>query len=104
ANPARAPYTMSKHAVIGLTRSAAVEGAASGVRVNAVLPGPIDTAMLARMTAQSGMDRSVPPKGVPLGRYGTADEVAAVIAYLLSDDASFVTNSLYTVDGGTLQE
>jgi meso-butanediol dehydrogenase / (S,S)-butanediol dehydrogenase / diacetyl reductase len=108
ATAGRAPYTMSKHAVIGLTRSAAVETAAAGIRVNAVLPGPTDTAMLARSIAKLGVPadeaRAAAQKAIPMGRYGTADEVAAVMSFLLSKDASFVTNSMYTVDGGVVQE
>jgi NAD(P)-dependent dehydrogenase (short-subunit alcohol dehydrogenase family) len=108
ASAGRAPYTMSKHAVIGLTRSAAVETAGAGIRVNAVLPGPTDTAMLERSIAKLDMPaeeaRAAAQKAIPMGRYGTADEVAAVMSFLLSEDASFVTNSMYTVDGGVVQE
>jgi meso-butanediol dehydrogenase/(S,S)-butanediol dehydrogenase/diacetyl reductase len=108
ASAGRAPYTMSKHAVIGLTRSAAVETAGAGIRVNAVLPGPTDTAMLQRSIAKLDVPaeeaRAAAQKAIPMGRYGTADEVAAVMSFLLSEDASFVTNSMYTVDGGVVQE
>ena len=94
------PYSVSKHALIGLTRAAAVEAGPFGVRVNAVLPGPIATEMMTRIR------RDAPSTsiggGTLLGRMGTPDEAAAVIAFLLSDDASFVTNSYWTVDGGRL--
>jgi meso-butanediol dehydrogenase/(S,S)-butanediol dehydrogenase/diacetyl reductase len=108
ATSGRSPYVMSKHAVIGLTRSAAVEAAGFGVRVNSVLPGPIDTPMLQRTMARQGRvgeeARAVAQRSIPLGRYGTADEVAAVISFLLSEDSSFVTNSMYSVDGGITQQ
>jgi meso-butanediol dehydrogenase / (S,S)-butanediol dehydrogenase / diacetyl reductase len=108
ASAGRAPYVMSKHAIIGLTRSAAVETAGLGIRVNAVLPGPIDTAMLERSIAKLDIPpeeaRAAAQKAIPIGRYGTADEVAAVMSFLLSEEASFVTNSMYTVDGGVVQE
>jgi len=104
-NPMVSAYIASKHAVIGLTRSAAVSFPAAGIRVNAVLPSPIDTRMM-----RSLEDGFAPGAGeqvkqmmtaqIPLGRYGTPEEVATVIAFLLSDDARFVNGSLYTVDGG----
>jgi len=98
--PGQGVYGVSKHALIGLTRAAAVEAGPYGVRVNAVVPGPIDTDMMTRIRRDSP---SAPMGGgTLLGRMGTPDEAAAVIAFLLSDDASFVTNSFWTVDGGRL--
>jgi NAD(P)-dependent dehydrogenase (short-subunit alcohol dehydrogenase family) len=105
--PGMSPYIMSKHAVIGLTRTAAAEAASSGVRVNAVLPGTINTQMMRRIEDSSGIAdqyKAANEAATPLGRYGEADEVAAVMSFLLSDDASFVTASLYTVDGGMMQQ
>lgn len=103
AGPTHGSYVMSKHAVIGLTRTAAAESAAAGVRVNAVLPGAINTQMMRRIE-QHSEDAQATQAGntaaTPMGRYGEPEEVAAVIAFLLSDDASYVTSSLYTADGG----
>jgi NAD(P)-dependent dehydrogenase (short-subunit alcohol dehydrogenase family) len=105
--PMMAPYVMTKHAVIGITRSAAAEAASSGVRVNAVLPGTINTLMMRRIEDSSGTPdefKKMNDEATPLGRYGEADEVAAVMNFLLSEDSAFVTASLYTVDGGMMQQ
>jgi NAD(P)-dependent dehydrogenase (short-subunit alcohol dehydrogenase family) len=97
--PGASLYTASKHAVEGLTKSAALEGAAFGVRVNAVAPGPIDTEMLTRFTGNA--DRKAGSiAGVPLKRAGKPDEIAQAITYLASDKASFVTGQILGVNGG----
>jgi NAD(P)-dependent dehydrogenase (short-subunit alcohol dehydrogenase family) len=89
--PGLGAYTASKHAVVGLTRVGAVEGAAAGVRVNAVLPGPTATRMIGAEDFSSQ---------VPLGRAADPSEPAAVICFLASDAASFVTGESILVDGG----
>ena len=95
----------SKHAVIGLTKTAAGEVARSGVRVNAVCPGPIDTRMIHSLEARS--TRPIPAAwaqryqaALPIGRYGTAEEVANVVLFLCSDLAGNITGAQYVVDGG----
>jgi 3alpha(or 20beta)-hydroxysteroid dehydrogenase len=100
-----APYVASKHAVIGLTRSAALEGAPFGIRVNAVAPGHIDTRMGRDLAAQinpadpESVYRQTAAR-VPLGkRYGTAQEVAGCVLWLLSDEASYVSGSTQLIDG-----
>src|SRR6266849_10119839 len=92
-------YVGSKHAVEGITKSAALEGAVSGVRVNAVAPGPTDTGMLDRFTGNPQNKAALVSK-VPLGRLGKPDEVARAIVFLASASASFLTGQIVTVDGG----
>src|SRR2546427_8876144 len=92
-------YAASKHAVEGLTKSAALEGAASGVRVNIVAPGPIDTGMLNRFTGTAKRKVSLAAT-VPLNRVGRPEEIAQTIMFLASDKASFITGASYLVDGG----
>ena len=92
-------YVGSKHAVEGITKSAALEAAASGVRVNAVAPGPTETGMLNRFTGTAERKRAL-LSGVPLGRIGQPEEIARAIVFLASDAASFVTGQVVTADGG----
>src|SRR5216683_2361881 len=92
-------YSASKHAVEGLTKSAALEAAASGVRVNMVAPGPIDTGMLNRFAGTAERKASLAAT-VPLNRVGRPEEIAQTIMFLASDKASFVTGASYLVDGG----
>jgi NAD(P)-dependent dehydrogenase (short-subunit alcohol dehydrogenase family) len=92
-------YVASKHAVEGMTKSAALEAASSGVRINAVAPGPTETGMLNRFT-QNAERKAALLKTVPLGRIGEPNEIALAIVFLGSDDASFVTGQILNADGG----
>jgi len=99
--PGMAAYVASKHAVVGLTRAAALDYAAQGIRVNAVLPGAIETPMLTErgFIANPGFAEFA-AQAHPLGRLGQPGEVAEAAAWLLSDRASFVTGHTLAVDGG----
>jgi len=92
-------YAASKHAVEGLTQSAALEAAGSGVRVNVVAPGPIDTGMLTRFTGTDERKARL-VAGVPLKRSGKPEEIAQTILFLSSDKASFITGASVAADGG----
>lgn len=107
ATPRMMAYGASKHAVVGMTKSAALEFARDGIRTNAVCPSPIETRMM------RSIERGINPddmaaakerfvKSIPLRRYGQPSEVASLAAYLASDDASFLNGGIYPVDGGSV--
>lgn len=108
-SPGLGPYTTSKHAVVGLMRTAALELAPQGIRVNSVHPGPIDNRMM-----RSIEDQAAPGNGdavkqgfeaqVPLGRYGTNDEIASLILWLCSAQSSYCTGQRFVADGGFLAQ
>ena len=100
-----APYVASKHAVIGLTRSAAQGYGPDRIRANAVCPAPIDTRMMRSleeqmMPGQEATVQEMMTQSIPLRRYGSPEEVAALIAFLASDESQYITGSSYTIDGG----
>ncbi|MBW2292911.1 MAG: SDR family oxidoreductase, partial [Deltaproteobacteria bacterium] len=104
-NPVISAYVASKHAVIGLTRSAAQAYGAEGIRTNAVCPSPVETRMMRSL--EKGISAENPEEvkqmmesRIPLGRYGTPEEVAALVAFLCSDDAKFINGGIYPIDGG----
>ncbi|MFI9781549.1 SDR family NAD(P)-dependent oxidoreductase [Streptomyces sp. NPDC051956] len=92
-------YVGSKHAVEGITKSVALEVASSGIRVNAVAPGPTDTGMLTRFTG-TPENKAALASEVPLARLGLSEEVAAGVVFISSPDASYVTGHILNVDGG----
>ena len=96
-------YVASKHAVEGLTKSAALEAAESGVRVNAVAPGPIDTSMLTRFAGTDERKAGL-LSTVPLKRMGKPEEIAQTIVFLASDKAAFSTGATFSVDGGKIAQ
>jgi NAD(P)-dependent dehydrogenase (short-subunit alcohol dehydrogenase family) len=98
--PLNAPYVASKHAIIGLTRAAALEGAPYGVRVNAVAPGPVQTAMLDRVTGGDEEAKAAFLSTVPAGRAGDPREIADAIVFIASPQASFLTGQAIFLDGG----
>jgi NAD(P)-dependent dehydrogenase (short-subunit alcohol dehydrogenase family) len=106
ATPGMPAYVASKHAVIGLTKTAAGEVARQGIRVNAVCPGPVDTRMIHSLEQQLSPDdpESVGRKyqnAIPSGRYTTPEEIANMVLFLSSDLASNITGAQYVVDGGS---
>jgi NAD(P)-dependent dehydrogenase (short-subunit alcohol dehydrogenase family) len=98
--PNRAAYGASKGAVIAFTRALAIDHVADGIRVNCVCPGTIDTPWIDRVVDELGESRDALVARQPLGRMGTAEEIAEAIAYLASDRSRFTTGSQLVVDGG----
>jgi NAD(P)-dependent dehydrogenase (short-subunit alcohol dehydrogenase family) len=103
--PGIGPYVASKHAVIGLTKTASGEVARAGIRVNAICPGPIDTRMIHSLESQinpadPGSVAARYQGSLPIGRYGTPEEVANLVLFLCSDLAGNITGAQYVVDGG----
>jgi len=98
--PGASVYAASKHAVEGLTKSVALEGAAAGVRVNAVAPGPVATEMLDRFAGGSEEAKTNFLNSMPAKRAATVDEIAQTILFLASDKARYLTGQRIAVDGG----
>lgn len=107
--PGLAPYVASKHAVIGLTKTAALECAPSGVRVNAISPAPIETRMM--RSVEEGQAPGQPQaakdaflQAIPMGRYGEPEEVAQLALFLASDRSKYITGNVYLIDGGMIAQ
>lgn len=99
-SPGVAPYVTSKHAEVGMTKSAALEAAQYNVRVNSVHPSPVNTRMMRSLEEGLDTDEETMAQGIPLGRYGESIDIANVVLFLASDESEFVTGSQYVVDGG----
>ena len=103
--PGLIAYGASKHAVVGMTKTAALELAPAGIRVNAVCPAPIETRMMRSIEAGVNPDdpeavKKEVTETLPLGRYGEPEEVASLVAFLASDESSYITGGIYPIDGG----
>jgi NAD(P)-dependent dehydrogenase (short-subunit alcohol dehydrogenase family) len=98
--PNNALYSASKHAVIGLTKTAALENASFGIRINALCPSAIDGAMLRGFMEHRGLSEEQMVSYVPIGRIGKPEDVAEAVLFLCSDKASYITGATLQVDGG----
>ena len=102
ATPGLSPYCASKHGILGLTKTAAVENAATGIRVNAVLPGSTETPMLEASLALGPQIEKMIRANQPGGRFGHPEEIAEAVVWLCSGRASFVSGESMLVDGGAI--
>jgi NAD(P)-dependent dehydrogenase (short-subunit alcohol dehydrogenase family) len=98
--PGYSPYTAAKHGVVGLARTAALEYAKAGIRVNAICPGMTDTPMMDRILGGDPEKEKLFTAGTPIGRKAAPEEIARAAVWLCSDEASFVTGAILPVDGG----
>jgi 3alpha(or 20beta)-hydroxysteroid dehydrogenase len=104
-SPKLAAYAASKHAVVGLTKTAALEVARKNVRVNSIHPSPVNTQMMRSMEAEVNPDnpesvKEAISKAIPLGCYGDSSDIVALVSFLASDESKFITGAQYRVDGG----
>ncbi|MFA8439382.1 SDR family NAD(P)-dependent oxidoreductase [Pueribacillus sp. YX66] len=104
-SPFVSPYIASKHAVTGLTKTAALEAASANVRVNSIHPSPVNTRMMRSLEEGYNPGQAEEAKkgfaqGIPLGRYGESDDIAKLVLFLASDESSFITGAQYRIDGG----
>jgi NAD(P)-dependent dehydrogenase (short-subunit alcohol dehydrogenase family) len=104
--PTTSAYSSSKFAINGLTRTAAIEYALKNIRINAICPSPVETRMMRSLEAGSNTDPDIIKnalKGlIPMGRYAKPEEIAKIVLFLASDEASFVTGTTFPIDGGML--
>lgn len=106
-SPSLGPYAATKHAIVGLTKTAAIEGAKRGIRVNAICPAPVDTELMNKLDKDK--DTKNPEKArksyeqkIPLGRYASPEEIAELVLFLSSSKSSYITGGVYNIDGGLL--
>lgn len=99
-SPGVAPYITSKHAVVGLTKTAALEVASSNIRVNSIHPSPVNTRMMRSLEEGMNVTQEAMAQAIPLGRYGESEDIAKLVLFLASDDSTFITGAQYRIDGG----
>lgn len=103
--PNLSPYSISKHAVVGLTKAAALESASANVRVNSIHPSPVNTRMIQSLEegfvpGNAEAAKAALSSSIPLGRYGEPSDIANLVVFLASDDSAFITGAQYRIDGG----
>lgn len=99
-SPDVSPYITSKHAVVGLTKAAAIEVAGANVRINSIHPSPVNTRMMRSLEEGMKVTQEILAQNIPLGRYGESSDIANLVLFLASDESSFITGAQYRVDGG----
>ncbi|RUL47429.1 SDR family NAD(P)-dependent oxidoreductase [Lysinibacillus antri] len=99
-SPGVAPYITSKHAVVGLTKTAALEVTSSNIRVNSIHPSPVNTRMMRSLEEGMNVTQEAMAQAIPLGRYGESEDIAKLVLFLASDDSTFITGAQYRIDGG----